>query len=161
MNKYEPHVIVLPEDDATRQLATGFVDYPAVHAHRIRVVSPAGGWVKAVDLMCSSYMPHMRSYNSAHLVLVIDFDKDSDRYRTAIEPRVPAELRNRVFVFGPLTNVEVLKREARRKTEELGRDLASECERGESQQWSMPELQHNLPERDRALQCIRSIIFDE
>jgi hypothetical protein len=44
VNKNAPHVYVIPEDDADRQLADGFVLHHGVDARRIQVMPPAGGW---------------------------------------------------------------------------------------------------------------------
>jgi hypothetical protein len=41
VNKYLPHVLVLPEDDANRQLATGF-EIEVKHTRRIQVLVEAG-----------------------------------------------------------------------------------------------------------------------
>ena len=46
-NRSLPHVKVLPEDDANRQLANGFLQYPCVLARSIQVVEVAGGWLKS------------------------------------------------------------------------------------------------------------------
>jgi hypothetical protein len=40
-NKYKPHVVVLPEDDANRQLANGFLTHPVVPVTHDRYI--AGG----------------------------------------------------------------------------------------------------------------------
>jgi hypothetical protein len=43
MNKYRPHVIVIPEDDANRQIANGFLLHPAIATRAVGVMPPAGG----------------------------------------------------------------------------------------------------------------------
>lgn len=35
VNKYKPHVFVIPEDDADRQIADGFVLHPGVAARQV------------------------------------------------------------------------------------------------------------------------------
>lgn len=43
VNRYQPHVLVLPEDDANRQLANGFVlDLDATVLTRIQVLEEVG-----------------------------------------------------------------------------------------------------------------------
>ena len=44
MNKYAPHVYIIPEDDRDRQIAEGFVNHHEVDDRRIQVMPPAGGW---------------------------------------------------------------------------------------------------------------------
>ena len=38
MNRYKPHVLVVPEDDANRQLANGFLQNPALNLRAIQVL---------------------------------------------------------------------------------------------------------------------------
>ena len=48
MNKYQPHVLVLPEDDANRQIAIGF-DIELGGLAQFKVLRPAGGWREVLD----------------------------------------------------------------------------------------------------------------
>jgi len=43
VNKYQQHVLVLPEDDANRQLEIGFLLDPLLIDRRIDVLEVAGG----------------------------------------------------------------------------------------------------------------------
>ena len=47
VNKAKPHLYVIPEDDADRQIAKGFVLHGRVDERRVQVVEPAGGWSRA------------------------------------------------------------------------------------------------------------------
>lgn len=49
MNKYKPHVLVLPEDDANRQIANGFLLNSNLNRNAIQILPIAGGWLKVVD----------------------------------------------------------------------------------------------------------------
>ena len=49
MNKYVECVYVIPEDDADRQIADGFVLHPRVKEAPIQVLPPAGGWPKVLE----------------------------------------------------------------------------------------------------------------
>jgi hypothetical protein len=42
VNKYQPHILVLPEDDANRQLANGFVLDQSVATRNIQVLEEVG-----------------------------------------------------------------------------------------------------------------------
>jgi hypothetical protein len=63
-NAYQDHVIILPEDDADRQIANGFrSSYHLGNANRkVWVVNEAGGWLKAKDLLEQTYVPHLQNY---------------------------------------------------------------------------------------------------
>lgn len=49
INKYKPHILVLPEDDANRQIANGFLLEKTLNQSAIQVLPPAGGWKKVVE----------------------------------------------------------------------------------------------------------------
>lgn len=44
INKYKAHLLVLPEDDANRQMANGFILDPNLNERVIQVLPPVGGW---------------------------------------------------------------------------------------------------------------------
>lgn len=50
-NRYKEHVLVLPEDDANRQLAVGFLNHPSLDARRIKMLPPLGGWAAVRDAL--------------------------------------------------------------------------------------------------------------
>lgn len=43
VNFYKPHVLVLPEDDANRQIAIGFLLDPGLKQRNIQILTPSGG----------------------------------------------------------------------------------------------------------------------
>jgi hypothetical protein len=47
VNKYKPHIYVLPEDDANRQIANGFLLHESVDSRSIQVMPTTGGWTRA------------------------------------------------------------------------------------------------------------------
>ena len=53
VNKFQPHVLVLPEDDANRQLANGFLLDQYVSTHKIQVLPKVGGWTQVLELFLS------------------------------------------------------------------------------------------------------------
>jgi hypothetical protein len=78
INKYKPHIYVLPEDDATRQIAVGF--YQQVPDQRLIQILPfAGGWSHVLESFLLEYQPTMQTYSHRYVILVIDFDKDTER----------------------------------------------------------------------------------
>ena len=56
VNKYLPHVLVLPEDDANRQLANGFLLDRALMTRSIQVLAEAGGWTAVLDRFKSDHV---------------------------------------------------------------------------------------------------------
>jgi hypothetical protein len=78
MNKYKHHVYVIPEDDADRQIADGFVLHHRVQGARIMVVPPPGGWPNVLKTFQVEYIPTLRKHPVAHVVMLIDFDDRVD-----------------------------------------------------------------------------------
>jgi hypothetical protein len=79
VNKYRPHVRLLPEDDANRQLVLGFLNHEAIADTVVDVRAPAGGWHEVLDVFESEYLPQLRRHQGAHVVMLIDFDGDESR----------------------------------------------------------------------------------
>lgn len=52
MNKYRDHLLIVPEDDANRELATGFL-LGLPHGVNAQVERSAGGWSSARDALKS------------------------------------------------------------------------------------------------------------
>jgi len=78
-NRSLPHVKVLPEDDANRQLAVGFLQYPFLLARNIQVLRVARGWHRVLGLFESVHAIEMDRHPDRLMVLLIDFDGDFDR----------------------------------------------------------------------------------
>lgn len=83
LNKFKPHVYILPEDDANRQLANGFLLHHQLATRSVQVRSPAGGWRKALfEVFPDEYLPLLKQSKDCHVVILIDFDEDKDRLST-------------------------------------------------------------------------------
>ena len=130
MNKYAPHVYVIPEDDRDRQIADGFVLHHQVKDTRIQVVPPAGGWSKVLKTFRDEYIQKIREYPHAHVVMLIDFDGRIDERRAEFEQAIPDDLKVRVFVVGSKDNPEALKKALEIGFEEIGKTLANDCDKG-------------------------------
>lgn len=159
MNKYAPHVYVIPEDDANRQMADGFVLHARVKETRIQVVPPAGGWPKVLTTFQHEYIPKLRDYPSAHVVMLIDFDDQVERRTTDFEREIPAEFASRVFVIGSKHTPETLKKVVKKSFEEIGRSLADDCGAGQNGLWDHEQLRHNDAVRDRLNKTIMPFLF--
>jgi len=110
INRRQPHVMVLPEDDADRELANGFLlalDQSALT--RIQVLPEAGGWMAVLDTFETDHVAKMDRFNERYMVLLIDFDGNAGRINY-VKNRIPDRLRDRVFVLGALTNPEALRK---------------------------------------------------
>lgn len=73
-NKYKPQVWVLPEDDANRQIAQGFLLETAVNERNIEILPVARGWPAIRDSFEQEYNGVLRAYPHCLMVLLVDFD---------------------------------------------------------------------------------------
>ncbi|MCW5964351.1 MAG: hypothetical protein KIT83_09960 [Bryobacterales bacterium] len=159
VNRELDHWIVLPEDDAYRQLATGFLGgIPLTRVRQIQVMPPAGGWVKAVEQVEGQFLRTMRQYRTRHLLLLIDFDNSSSRLKDAVK-RVPPEVAERVFILGSSREAEDLRREMRVEYEAIGRRAADCCQCDTLDFWNHDLLRHNLSEVERIQDGFRRTLF--
>ncbi len=156
MNKYQPHVVVLPEDDATRQLAVGF----SLGMHQtcpLDVKDPAGGWTHVLQLFVTEYLPKFRKdKGNLHLVMLIDFDNNLERLETMRE-RIPDELKGRVFVIGAWSAAEKLRQGQYGSFEKIGLSLAQDCQ--EERPWNHELLQHIDEEIKDMTKALKPILF--
>ena len=156
VNQYEPHVFVLPEDDANRQLADGFrleVD----RFQQMRVLRVAGGWRRVLELFKSQHIAEMNRNPKRFMVLLIDFDNQPGRLDLA-KAEIPRGLADRVFVLGALTEPEDLK-PTLGSYEMIGKALANECREDTYTTWSDGLLRHNAMELTRLREHVRPILF--
>ena len=89
VNRYKPHILVLPEDDANRQIAAGFILDPNLNAWAIQVLPPVGGWKKVVDDFREVYAPVMKGYPERRIVLLIDFDQKYEKRLSCVKDISP------------------------------------------------------------------------
>ena len=59
VNRYKPHVLVLPEDDASRQLVNGFILDQSLPTRTIQVLEVAGGWNEVVVCFLNDHVAGM------------------------------------------------------------------------------------------------------
>jgi hypothetical protein len=158
-NKDQPHVLVLPEDDANRQLAEGFHQQVDFNRYRqMQVLPVAGGWIEVLNRFASDHIQGMDRYSHRFMVLLIDFDRDLGRLDTA-KTRIPDHLTERVFILGALTEPERLKQAKLGSYENLGSQLAQDCRDDSYATWRHDLLRHNEPELDRLREHVRPILF--
>lgn len=158
VNNYRPHLLVIPEDDANRQLANGFA-LEVRHGRRVQVLVEAGGWSHVCDDFLENQQNSMKKFPERHVVLLLDFDNNTDR-RSKIEDRIPSELRSRVFLLGVRSEPEALTRAGFGTFEKIGRSLAVECRDESWELWQHDLLLENSAELDRLRTSVRPFLFD-
>lgn len=158
MNKYRPHVLIIPEDDANRQLANGFVLHHAIATRAVGGTIPAKGWTNVLSVFADEYVAYLRSYKHAYVILLLDFDRDDDR-RTKCEQAVPADIKARVFLFGSRDEPEAVRRDVPESLEAIGTRLAEECYRESYELWTGRHFDHNDTERQKLSATVKSILF--
>jgi len=160
VNKHLPHVLVLPEDDANRQLANGFQLDPLLDERRMQILEVAGGWVEVLNRFKDEHVPEMDKYASRFMVLVVDFD-GRERRLDRISAEIPEHLRERVFVLGTLSNPEKLRQAMGGKYESIGLAMAQDCRNDTGEIWSHNLLCHNAGELERMRKSIRPVLFHQ
>jgi hypothetical protein len=153
MNRYQPHLLVLPEDRANRQLAIGFLLGEGLIAGQIQVRPEAGGWMEVLKRF-ESEVRGMEKYAHRFAVLLVDFDGRNDRLDN-VKAVIPGHLAERVFVLGVWTEPEALKG----SLERIGTELANDCRDGTSKKWDDELLKHNEGEVARLRQRVRPFLF--
>jgi hypothetical protein len=158
VSKYLPHVLVLPEDRANRQLANGFRLYHSVSIRKIDVLREAGGWNRVLEIFLSDHVVEMDRYPDRWMILLIDFDSHKERL-TKIKAGIPTYLTERVFILGALSKPEALRQAGLGTYEEIGLAMAKDCLEGTDTIWGHDLLRHNASELDRLREHVRPILF--
>jgi hypothetical protein len=158
VNRYQPHLLVLPEDDKDRQLANGFFMDPHFASREYLVLEEAGGWLDVLEQFKSDLLPEMHKFPGRLVVLLIDFDHHLERLEAALA-QVPREFHNRVFILGSLGEPEELCSAGLGSCETIGKALAQDCLGDTMEHWNHPLLRHNLIELERMRARVRPILF--
>jgi hypothetical protein len=158
-NRFKPHLLVLPEDDANRQIATGFVlDLDQSVLTKIQVLEEVGGWIAVLDTFESDHVAEMDRFTNRHMVLLIDFDGEVSRM-DAVKHRIPERLSDRVFVLGARTEPEALKAAGLGSFETIGRAMAKDCREETETIWAHDLLRQNVREVNRLREGVRQFLF--
>ena len=159
MNKFIQHVFVIPEDEADREIADGFVNNERVDDRRIQVMPVARGWPNVLTTFEDEYIPRLRTYLLGHVVMLVDFDNQGRDRMARFQQVIPDDLRGRVFVVGSSMNPESLKDALRLSAEQIGWQLAEDCAQGGAGVWQHEQLQHNAVERERLATAVKVFLF--
>ncbi|MHB1558778.1 MAG: hypothetical protein ACYC61_15095 [Isosphaeraceae bacterium] len=130
MNKFIPHIFVIPEDEADREIADGFVNNQRVDDRRIQVMPVARGWPNVLTTFQDEYIPRLRKYPLGHVVMLVDFDDRGNDRMARFRQVIPDDLGGRVFVVGSSMNPEALKDALKLSAEKIGWQLAEDCAQG-------------------------------
>lgn len=159
VNKYLPHLVVLPEDAADAEIANGFSLHPQINQGAIQVLRYVGGWKVVVEKFIKDHVPKMRQYPNRRFLLLIDFDQEQNRLNF-IKQQIPDDVCDRVFVLGAFSNPEQLKRQLGIGFESIGEALSVNCEENTNQLWQHELLQHNQRELDRMIADVKPFLFE-
>jgi hypothetical protein len=159
VNKYQDHVLVLPEDDANRQIANGFTCNLNVNERAIQILPIANGWEKVVDKFKENHVSEMRKFSKRMIVLLMDFDQNEERL-SYVKIQIPEDLKDRVFILGVLSEPEDLKRSIGINFESIGETLAKDCSDNTNELWGHPLLRHNKTELDRMILSVKPFLFN-
>lgn len=156
-DKYRPHLFVLPEDDANSRIAIGFhIEVDSIR--QMNVLPVAGGWAEVVNRFKSDHISELGRYPTRYMVLMVDFDKKSDRLKK-VKDAIPEHLMGRVFVLGSWSEPEDLKREKLGTLESIGQALAKECRDKTNNLWDHSLIKHNAAEVERIPSIVLNILF--
>jgi hypothetical protein len=158
-NRHQPHLLVLPEDDANRQIAIGFLLDSKLNSSAIQVLPEARGWKNVVETFTNSYASTMRQYSHRMIVLLIDFDDNENRL-VYVKQHVPNDLEDRVFVLGVLSEPERLRSDIRKNFENIGETLANDCSDNTNKLWGHELLKHNKTELARMVPSVKPFLFN-
>ncbi|SLM29874.1 conserved hypothetical protein [Desulfamplus magnetovallimortis] len=159
-NKYKKHLLILPEDDANRQVANGFLLCSDLNDRNIQVLPPSGGWIKALSQFKSNHINDMRKYDQRRMLILIDFDGDENRFEEA-QKDIPNDVSDRVFILGSFSETEELKKKipGLNSYETIGKALAKDCVNETNNIWGHDLLKHNQDELDRMVISVKPFLF--
>jgi hypothetical protein len=157
INVYQPHVFVLPEDNANRQIANGFLLDHRLDTRRIQVLQPVAGWPGVKRQLDETHVPTLKKFPERHLILVVDFDETESR-DTHMLQNVPPELLPRVHIIGCWSEPEKLK-STMGSYEVIGAKIAEDCVKRTTSAWSHHLLSHNERRLAKLSESVRPILF--
>ncbi len=160
-DKYNPHLIILPEDRANEQIVNGFLLNSQLDERRISCLKPCKGWKRTLEYFLEQFSDRLRSCVQWRCLLLIDFDMDENRYQT-VNNDIPEDLKERVFILGSISEPEELKNRFNpvKSYEEIGKALAQDCVDGTNHTWDHELLRHNEGEIQRMIGSVKPFLFN-
>jgi hypothetical protein len=160
INKYKPHIYVLPEDDANRQIANGFLLNLNLRLTAIRVLREAGGWMEVINKFKSDYLHNLQQNLETRIILLLDFDGKPEDRLSLIGKEIPEDIKSRVFVLGVSSEPEKLKQATSESYEAIGIRLAKDYAESRQDFWNHNLLKHNESELTRLIKNVKPFLFD-
>jgi hypothetical protein len=159
VNVHRPHLIVIPEDKANRDIINGFSEYLEINQRQFWVEDLARGWTNGSKRLDELARGHMIKYTHSYAVLVIDFDGQEDR-GSKIRLALPKAVRDRIFIIGALSEPESLRDDTGLSYEGLGRQMAKSCSESNFDFWQRQKLlRHNMQEVGRLSESVSKLFF--
>ncbi len=159
MNKHTPHIFVIPEDEANKEIAIGFELHERVDDRRVKVTGVGRGWKNVLTTFEEEYIQSLRRFPLGHVVMLIDFYGRCDDRLAIFTQAIPDDLRGRVFVVGCSTNPETLRTALGLSFERIGYQLAEDCALGRGGFWDHELLRHNNAERQRLATVVQDFLL--
>lgn len=156
INRFTPHLLILPEDDANREIVNGFLKENRLIQRCIQVLPIAGGWGKVLSKIPTC---QLERFGEQRLLLLIDFDDDVTRRDQLVRDNIPEQIKNRVYCLGVRSEPEKLRNSCKMSFETIGNTLAAECAEGKCRLWKHELLAHNEAELSRLLIDVRPFLF--
>jgi hypothetical protein len=156
-NDYLPHIFVIPEDDANRQIALAFLLELGMKSNRYKLFPPARGWSHVIESFELDHVANMDRFSERFIILLIDFDKDASRLEY-VKSRIPSNLVDRVFILGAWSQPEELKKYFG-SLDDIGAALARDCQKERSAIWGHRLLQNNTNELQRVQTLVCPLIM--
>lgn len=160
LNKHVPSLVILPEDDANRQILNGFIRHLRVNDKTVSVLPPAGGWTKVLSgERIEGLLNRLKQFDKMRLLLVIDFDRQFESRYEIFKDRVGEALFQRTYLLGTLSDPESLKKSFGQAFEKIGESLAEKCDENDFSLWENEFLRHNLDEVRRLSMDVKPFLF--
>lgn len=159
VDKYQPHLLIVPEDDANRQLANGFLKHPSIKRRAVQPMQCSGGWLKVCGDLLTTYIPRLHVSPLGHVVMLIDFDNQVQSRLDYFDKNIPANLKDRIYILGTLSEPEPLRASRGISLEKIGEELANSCFDGNSEPWGHDLLKHNHAELQRLITNVKPFLF--
>lgn len=147
MNKYKDTLIILAEDEALHAVVNGYLIHASVNQRACHLEKYERGWVHVKERI-PDYKKELKRYTSLRVLFVIDFDDNESRLQE-FRDEFGDELQDRMFVLGPKSNVEKLKKCLEASSfEDVGKQLAEGCPivKTEENPWYCEQLGHIFSE---------------
>lgn len=155
-NRYDPHVLIISEDDANRQIAVGFS--MQCTSKQLIIETEVGGWLKVRDRFLSRDVKIMRRYTSRFVIMLIDCDGRLGRV-AEIRSEIPQDVADRTFILGCKSEPEDLRTAGLGSFEKIGISIAEECSAVTTTYWNHDLLSHNISELANLREAVCDILW--